>query len=69
MAPPIIYRRIRELNENNTKKFIEERKRQAMIQSRQLESLKKIHTEQSEKLISDLGKVSMNTRSIHYLYM
>ncbi|XP_064623819.1 1-phosphatidylinositol 4,5-bisphosphate phosphodiesterase beta-4-like isoform X4 [Lineus longissimus] len=43
-------RRIRELNENNTKKFIEERKRQAMRHSRQVESLKKVHAAQTETL-------------------
>ena len=28
-----------------------------MVQSKQLESLKKIHTEQTEKLINDIDKV------------
>lgn len=52
-------RRVRELNENNTKKFIEERKRQAILQSRQLESLRKIHTEQSDKLSQDIERVGV----------
>ena len=43
-------RRVRELNENNTKKFIEERKRRAMLQSRQMENLKKQHAEQLSQL-------------------
>ncbi|XP_076442610.1 1-phosphatidylinositol 4,5-bisphosphate phosphodiesterase beta-4-like isoform X2 [Babylonia areolata] len=43
-------RRIRELKENNMKKFIDERKRYAMRHSRQAEALKKSHAEQSEKL-------------------
>ncbi|XP_071081471.1 1-phosphatidylinositol 4,5-bisphosphate phosphodiesterase beta-4-like isoform X2 [Haliotis cracherodii] len=49
-------RRIRELNSNNMKKFIEERKRLAMKHSRQVEALKKIHTEQVEKLVKDNEK-------------
>ena len=53
----IHFRRIRELNENNTKKFIEERKRQAVLQSRQMEGLQKIHAEQMENLIKDAEKV------------
>ena len=51
-------RRIRELNENNTKKFIEERKRQAVLQSRQIDLLKKLHVEQSEILGKDSQRVS-----------
>ncbi|ESO85562.1 hypothetical protein LOTGIDRAFT_107866, partial [Lottia gigantea] len=43
-------RRIRELNENNMKKFIEERKRLAMKHSRQVEILKKMQQEQIEKV-------------------
>ncbi|KAL8559637.1 1-phosphatidylinositol 4,5-bisphosphate phosphodiesterase beta-4 [Nucella lapillus] len=43
-------RRIRELKENNMKKFIDERKRFAMRHSRQAEALQKSHVEQSEKL-------------------
>ena len=51
------FRRIREQNENNTKKFIEERKRQAMLQSRHMESLKKVHQEQWEQLESTMNRV------------
>ena len=54
----VLTRRIRELNENNTKKFIEERKRQAVLQSRQIELLKKLHVEQSEILAKDSLRVS-----------
>jgi len=50
-------RRIRELNENNTKKFIEERKRQAVIQSRQMELLRKVHTDQADKLRLEMNSV------------
>ena len=53
----LIYRRIRELNENNTKKFIEERKRYAMLQSRAMEKLKKLHAEQKEQLESNMTRV------------
>jgi len=51
------YRRIRELNENNTKKFIEERKRQAVLQSRQIEAIRKTHEQQLAKLAKDLDWV------------
>ena len=51
------FRRIRELNENNTKKFIEERKRLAMKHSRQVENLKKVHVEQTESLLEGLDRV------------
>ena len=50
-------RRIRELNENNTKKFIEERKRQAIVQSRQIEEIRKTHQQQLAKLTKDLDWV------------
>ncbi|XP_059156311.1 1-phosphatidylinositol 4,5-bisphosphate phosphodiesterase beta-4-like isoform X2 [Physella acuta] len=49
-------RRIRELNENNTKKFIEERKRFAVKHSRQVEALKKVHLEQREKTLAENQK-------------
>jgi len=50
-------RRIRELNENNTKKFIEERKRQAVLQSRQMELLHKLHQDQADKLRTEMNSV------------
>lgn len=52
-----VRRRIRELNENNTKRYIDERKRQAVQQSRQLESLRKIHCEQLDKLEQEMKRV------------
>jgi len=52
-------RRIRELNENNTKKFIEERKRQAIAQSRQIEAIRKTHQEQLARLTKDLDWVGL----------
>ena len=54
-----LYRRIRELNENNTKKFLDERRRQSQLQSRQRDTLKKQHQEQLEALIKDMNKVSL----------
>ena len=53
-------RRIRELKENNMKKFIDERKRYAMRHLRQAEALKKSHAEQLEKLQKENEKVSCN---------
>ncbi|KAL3872742.1 hypothetical protein ACJMK2_035946 [Sinanodonta woodiana] len=46
-------RRFREINENNLKKFLDERKRQAMKHSRQVELLKKTHLEQLEKFAKE----------------
>ena len=57
------HRRVRELNENNTKKFIEERKRRAMLQSRQVENLKKQHGEQIVQLQKDMERVGDVTTS------
>nr|ABJ96343.1 phospholipase C beta [Chaetopterus pergamentaceus] len=58
-------RRIRELNENNTKKFIEERKRQAMNQARQVENLKKVHDEQIENLFKDMDREMEIQDTVH----
>jgi hypothetical protein len=55
----INFRRIRELNENNTKKFIDERKRQALVQSRQMDQLRKLHQEQFDKLRQEMMSVSI----------
>lgn len=52
-------RRIRELNSNNTKRFIEERKRLANKQSRELENLKKLQVEQAENLVKENEKVNL----------
>ncbi|XP_055329428.1 1-phosphatidylinositol 4,5-bisphosphate phosphodiesterase beta-4-like [Paramacrobiotus metropolitanus] len=49
-------RRIRELNSNNTKRFIEERKRLINKQQRELENLKKLQGEQAETLVKDNDK-------------
>ncbi|XP_051500238.1 1-phosphatidylinositol 4,5-bisphosphate phosphodiesterase beta-4-like isoform X3 [Myxocyprinus asiaticus] len=43
-------RRVRELNSSNTKKFLEERKRLAMKQAKEMEQLQKNQREQLEKL-------------------
>uniref|UniRef100_A0AAY4C1I5 1-phosphatidylinositol 4,5-bisphosphate phosphodiesterase n=1 Tax=Denticeps clupeoides TaxID=299321 RepID=A0AAY4C1I5_9TELE len=43
-------RRVRELNSSNTKKFLEERKRLGMKQSREMEQLEKNQREQRDKL-------------------
>ena len=52
-------RRSREINENNMKKFIEERKRLTMKHYRQVELLKKTHAEQLEKFNKDSEKVGI----------
>ncbi|GAV02127.1 hypothetical protein RvY_12729 [Ramazzottius varieornatus] len=49
-------RRIRELSSNNTKRFIEERKRLANKQSRELDNLKKMQGEQAENLVRENEK-------------
>lgn len=49
-------RRFREINENNMKKFIDERKRLTMKHCRQVEQLKKIHQEQLDKFAKDTAK-------------
>ena len=62
----VVYcRRIRELNENNTKKFIEERKRQAIAQSRQIEAVRKTHQEQLARLTKDLDWVGLYNGNCH----
>ncbi|KAL4237357.1 1-phosphatidylinositol 4 [Mactra antiquata] len=49
-------RRFREINENNMKKFIEERKRLTMKHSRQVEQLKKVHEDQLDKFAKEMEK-------------
>lgn len=49
-------RRVREINANNMKKFVEERKRQDNRQTQSKESLVKIHQEQMDVLISEMTK-------------
>ena len=62
-------RRIREMNENNTKKFIEERKRQAMVQSRHQEALAKIHQDQQDNLTKEIEHVSIHIHVVVYIAM
>lgn len=52
-------RRLREKNQNNTKKFIEERKQAAMKQDKEREKLKKMHEKQLEDLTKDIHAVSL----------
>ncbi|XP_069998669.1 1-phosphatidylinositol 4,5-bisphosphate phosphodiesterase isoform X4 [Penaeus vannamei] len=47
-------RRLKEKNQNNTKRFIEERKISAMKQGKQMDKLKKIHNEQMSALTKDI---------------
>jgi len=51
-------RRLREKNQNNTKKFIEERKVAAMKQEKEKEKLRKLHEKQLEDLTKDIQNVS-----------
>lgn len=50
-------RRLKEKNQNNTKRFIEERKISAMKQGKQMDKLKKIHNEQMSALTKDIQMV------------
>ncbi|XP_042209262.1 1-phosphatidylinositol 4,5-bisphosphate phosphodiesterase-like isoform X3 [Homarus americanus] len=47
-------RRLKEKNQNNTKRFIEERKISAMKQGKQKEKLKKVHDQQMTELTKDI---------------
>jgi len=47
-------RRLREKHQNNTKKFIEERKVAAMKQEKEKEKLRKLHEKQLEELAKDI---------------
>lgn len=51
-------RRLREKNQNNTKKFIEERKITAMKQGREKEKLLAVHAKQLEELNRDIQLVN-----------
>ncbi|XP_077807371.1 1-phosphatidylinositol 4,5-bisphosphate phosphodiesterase beta-4 isoform X8 [Macaca mulatta] len=60
-------RRVRELNSSNTKKFLEERKRLAMKQSKEMDQLKKVQLEhleflekQNEQLLKSCHAVSQS---------
>lgn len=50
-------RRLREKNQNNTKKFIEERKITAMKQSKEKDKLLAMHAKQLEDLTRDIQLV------------
>lgn len=52
-------RRLREKNQNNTKKFIEERKITAMKQNKEKEKLLAAHAKQLEDLNRDIQLVCM----------
>lgn len=54
-------RRLREKNQNNTKKFIEERKIGAMKQEKERDKLKKLHEKQLEDLTKDIHNVSQSS--------
>jgi phosphatidylinositol phospholipase C, beta len=50
-------RRLREKNQNNTKKFIEERKMIAVKQGKEKEKLQAVHNKQLEELTKDIQLV------------
>jgi hypothetical protein len=50
-------RRVRELKSNNTKKFVEERKRQIMKHEREDDNLSKSHETQKTILLAEIDKV------------
>ncbi|CAF4770967.1 unnamed protein product, partial [Rotaria socialis] len=50
-------RRVRELKSNNTKKFVEERKRQTLKHERDRDNLIKAHESQKTILLADIDKV------------
>lgn len=55
--------RLREKQQNNTKKFMEERKIAQMVQNREKEKLKVIHEKQLEELQKDMNAVRLQTLS------
>jgi len=68
-------RRLREKNQNNTKKFVEERRTAAMKQDKEKEKLKKLHEKQLDDLTKDIHNVShgfrmlSNISTVTYLYI
>jgi len=54
-------RRLREKKQNNTKKFMEERRMAQMKQSKETEKLKAKHEKESEALGKDIQSVSIWT--------
>jgi hypothetical protein len=64
-------RRVRELKSNNTKKFLEERKRQIMKQEREKDNLTKSHEIQKTTLLDEIDKVRITAsfdNKIHNRY-
>ena len=60
-------RRLREKNQNNTKKFIEERKMIAVKQGKEKEKLQAVHSKQLEELTKDIQLViSFITSSLEH---
>ena len=57
-------RRVRELKSNNTKKFVEERKRQTMKHDREKENLIKSHETQKSTLLTEIDKVTQSYKTI-----
>jgi hypothetical protein len=55
-------RRVRELKSNNTKKFVEERKRQIVKHEREKENLTKSHELQKTTLLTEIDKVTNRER-------
>ena len=58
------FRRVREINENNMKKFVDERRRQDKRHDQLKDALAKAHQDQMELLVHEMNKVSM--RSLRY---
>lgn len=61
--------RLREKQQNNTKKFMEERKISQMLQNREKEKLKIIHQEQLEDLQKEMNGVSNNILMIFFMIL
>ena len=57
-------RRLREKMQNNTKKFMEERKTMAIKQGREKEKLTAAHTKQLSSLTEDIKMVNIDSLSI-----
>lgn len=58
-------RRLREKQQNNTKKFMEERKMAGMKQGKDKEKLKKKHEKETEELSKDVQSVSLARTKFH----
>lgn len=61
-------RRLKEKNQNNTKRFIEERKISAMKQGKQREKLKKVHEQQTAELSKDIQLVCTHIHTHTHIY-